>query len=274
MKRALTSVLLALTSAVALAGSSDLVLDINVFQGYRASAPAGEPFSSPVVVMPPEPGWSGEIEKQRQQIAETLGLDGATIIGRVRAILPPGSGRSVEFPREGSAPLIVEVSSTRAGGSRVSLDVRLREKGDPQTELASISVSGEVGKTFIVGGKPASGPVLVSVTPRESSEGGQTGNGREIHKVGGDVKPPVLLRRVDARYPEKLKAEKKEGVVVLQVSVDDQGRVVTPAIVRHSDPEFDAAALEAVRQWEYSPATLQGKPVAVYLTITVSFRLK
>lgn len=274
MKRALAFLLLVLPAAASPAGSNELVLDINVFQGYRASAPAGEPLSSPVVVMPPEPGWSGEIEKQRQQIAETLGLDGATIIGRVRAMLPPGSGRSIEFPREGAAPLIVEVNASRAGSSRVSLDVRLREKGDAQTELASISVSGEVGKTFIVGGKPANGPVLVSVTPRETADVNSAGNGREIHKVGGDVTPPVLVRRVDARYPEKLKAEKKEGLVVLQVSVDEQGRVANPAIVRHSDAEFDAAALEAVRRWEYSPATLHGKPVAVYLTITVSFRMK
>jgi len=274
MKHSLALFLLLLVSAgPAAAGNGDLIIDINVFQGFRAAAPAGEPSASPLVLLPPDPGWSGEIEKQRSQIAETLGLDGATIIGKARTVVPSGSAQKVAFPREGSSPLIVAVRPARSGSNRVSLEIDMREKSASDSSLASFSVSGELGKTFIVGGKSSNGPLLVSVTPRDA--GPETAEiGKEIHKVGGEVKPPVLVRRVDAKYPEKLRADKKSGIVVLQAVVDEQGVVGNPVVVRHSEPEFDAAALEAIRQWQYTPATLQGKPVAIYLTITVSFRSK
>jgi TonB family protein len=265
---------LLLASAGTAAAGNDLVLEINVFQGFRASAPAGEPSSQAVVVIPPDPGWSGEIERQRQQIAETLGLDGVTIIGKQR-LTSSGSARSVEFVPDGGAPFSVLVRFTRSKGSRIDLDIDLREKTVPETSLASFSVSGEIGKTFIVGGRTASGPLLVSVTPREPmAVPAPPEEEKEIHKVGGEVQPPTLLNRVEPRYPEKLKADKKSGVVVLQATIDRQGSVVNAVVVRHAEPEFDGAALEAVRQWQYAPATLRGKPVAIYLTITVSFRLQ
>ena len=276
MKNFLALFLLLLVPAgPAAAGNGDLVLDVNVFQGFRAAAPAGEPSASPLVVLPPDPGWSGEIEKQRSQIAETLGLDGATIIGKARILVRSGSAESVEFPREGAPPLVVQLKPARSAANRVSLEISLQERQASPPELAAFSVSGELGKTFIVGGKSANGPLLVSVTPRDPAAVPQTaGTEKGIHKVGGEVKPPVLVQRVEPRYPEKLRADKKSGIVVLQATVDEQGVVTNPVIVRHSEPEFDAAAMEALRRWQYSPATLHDKPVAVYLTITISFRVK
>jgi TonB family protein len=276
MKRHLALFLLALVPAGALAAANgDVILDVNVFQGFRGAAPAGEPSASPLVVLPPDPGWSSEIEKQRSQIAETLGLDGATIIGKARILVRSGSAESVEFPREGAPPLVVQLKPVRSAANRVSLEISLRERQAAAPELAAFSVSGELGKTFIVGGKSANGPLLVSVMPRDPAAVPRAaGTEKEIHRVGGEVKPPVLVRKVEPKYPGKLRADKKSGIVALQATIDDHGFVVNPVVIRHSEPEFDAAALEAVRQWQYSPATLEGKPVAIYLTITVSFNLK
>jgi TonB family protein len=63
-------------------------------------------------------------------------------------------------------------------------------------------------------------------------------------------------------------------MVVVQTTVDERGRIVNPVIVRHSEPEFEAAALEALRQWEYAPATLQDKPVPVMIKIAINFSAK
>jgi len=278
MKRALPILLFlaCLPAWPAAAGNgNDLLLDICVFQGSRAASAAAEPSTVPVVVLPPDPGWSSEIEKQRQQIAESLGLDGATILARLRVALPSGAPHIFPIPRENAVPLLVEIRPERSGGSRVNLEVRLREKSAPETDLASVSVSGEMGKTFIVGGRPSNAPYLVAVTPREpssvpESSGGESG----AQKAAGDVKPPVLVRRIEARYPEKLRSEKKSGIVVVQTTVDERGRIVNPVIVRHSEPEFEAAALEALRQWEYAPATLQDKPVPVLIKIAINFSAK
>ena len=277
MKRVLAvfAVLLGcLLPAHALAGGgNELVLDVSLFEGHRANAPANEPSSVPVVLLPPDPGWSGEIEKQRQQIAESLGLDGATLLARMRVGLPPGSSRTLPVPRENAPPLLIEIKPERIGASRVSLEIHLRDKGAPDAELASVSVSGDIGKTVIVGARPSNGPLLVAVTPREPSSV-PDGPGEGDVKVGGEVKPPVLLKRVEARYPDKLRGEKKSGVVVIQTTVDERGRISNPAIVRHSEPEFDAAALEALRQWEYAPATLNEKPVPVQIKIAINFTVK
>ena len=265
---------LLLLAGSAAAAEKDVALDINVFQGFRSTSPAGEPSPSSVVVLAPDAGWSSEIEKQRQQIAETLGLDGATLIGRVRAVVPSGSSKSIDFPREGKPALVVLVRPTLSAGKRVGLEIHLREKAVPETELANFSMSGDLGKAFIVGGKSGSEPLLVSVTPKDPAAPAVAGNGGEIHKVGGDVRPPVLVRKVEPKYPEKSRADKKSGIVALQVMVDEQGSVRNPVVVRHSEPEFESAALEAVRQWAYSPATLNGKPVPVYLTVSFSFNVR
>jgi hypothetical protein len=68
--------------------------------------------------------------------------------------LPSGAPHIFPIPSENAAPLLVEIRPERSGGSRVNLEVRLREKNAPETDLASVSVSGEIGKTFIVGGRP------------------------------------------------------------------------------------------------------------------------
>jgi protein TonB len=154
----------------------------------------------------------------------------------------------------------------------VSLDILLEESGTPEPNLASFSVSGDLGKTFIVGGKASIGLLLVSVTPKDPGDSTVAADERGIRKVGGNIKHPRLLQRIEPKYPDSLRAAKKNGLVVLQVTVDQQGSVLNPVVVRHSEPEFEAAALEAVRQWRYEPATAEGKPVAVYVTITISFK--
>ncbi len=271
MRRAFTAVSSFLLSAVALlAAENPVLLEINVFQGFRPTAPPQEPSASSVVLFPPDPGWSDQIERQRQQIVETLGLDGVTVIGKQRAVTAFGSTHSVQVGGGATPFLRVAVRPTRAGASRVALEIRLTEGKGFQRELASFSLSGELRKTFIVGSKSAAGPLFVAVTPRDAPP--ITGSS-DVQTIGGAVKPPRLLRRIDPNYPEKLRADKKGGLVILQAVINEQGAVTQPAIVRHSDPEFESAALEAVRQWRYEPATLAGKPVRVYLTITVTFQV-
>jgi protein TonB len=60
------------------------------------------------------------------------------------------------------------------------------------------------------------------------------------------------------------------GVVILQVTIDEQGRISDRRILR-SIPLLDQAALVAVRQWEYAPTLLNGAPVPVIMTLTMIF---
>jgi protein TonB len=87
---------------------------------------------------------------------------------------------------------------------------------------------------------------------------------------------PVSPRKIaDARplYPEIARAARKEGTVILEAVLDPTGRVTQLRVIR-SVPLLDQAALDAVRQWRYTPSLYGGHPVSVLMTITVTFTLQ
>jgi len=89
----------------------------------------------------------------------------------------------------------------------------------------------------------------------------------------GDVRPPERTTFVKPVYPELPRKTRTEGTVILEVVVGRVGDVESVKVVR-SDPLFDPAAVEAVRQWKYRPALQGGRPVRVLLTVKVDFRLR
>jgi TonB family protein len=91
-------------------------------------------------------------------------------------------------------------------------------------------------------------------------------------RVGGDVQEPKLIRRVPPVYPQIAQAAKVTGVVIVELLVDVDGTVRNARILR-SLPLLDQAALDAVRQWQFTPTLLNGVPVQVIMTVTVNFTL-
>jgi TonB family protein len=93
-------------------------------------------------------------------------------------------------------------------------------------------------------------------------------------KVEGDVQKPELVKHVEPVYPEGSKAGQAEGNTVLRIVIDEQGKVTQPKVEKSSGHKaLDQAALDAVTQWEFKPATLKGKPVSVYYTLTLRFQV-
>ena len=88
----------------------------------------------------------------------------------------------------------------------------------------------------------------------------------------GEIKPPRLIKRVDPFYPEIARQARVEGIVILEVATDIHGRVADVRILR-SIPLLDQAAIDAVRQWVYEPAVIDGKPRGMIFTATVTFVL-
>ena len=129
----------------------------------------------------------------------------------------------------------------------------------------------------VVGGDPTAGPFV------------PTGDG------GGDVPPPPLtpptppapikpirvsglqapkkITDVAPRYPAIALAARKEGVVILEAVIGEDGSVENVQVLR-SVALLDQAAVEAVQQWRFTPTLLGGQPVPVVMTVTVSFNLK
>ncbi|HEU5250703.1 MAG TPA: TonB family protein [Thermoanaerobaculia bacterium] len=99
------------------------------------------------------------------------------------------------------------------------------------------------------------------------------GTGEEPLRVGGDVKAPQLINRVEPSYPEAARKARMEGVVILEAIITANGNVEDVKVLKSVNPLLDAAATRAVQQWKYRPATLNGRAVRVYLTVTVTFNL-
>jgi len=134
-----------------------------------------------------------------------------------------------------------------------------------QPEAASEGVEGGV-EGGVPGGVP--GGVLGGVTG-----GTGPGGGEEPLRVGGEVKAPVLQQKVDPTYPEAARKARMEGVVILEAIITASGSVEDVRVLKSVNPLLDASAVRAVQQWRYKPATLNGRAVRVYLTVTVTFNL-
>jgi uncharacterized protein len=91
--------------------------------------------------------------------------------------------------------------------------------------------------------------------------------------VGGSVQESRLIRKIDAVYPELAKQARVTGKVVMVVTVDEEGNV-TDARVSSGHPLLNEAAVNAVKQWKYTPTLLEGEPVPVIANVIVFFDLR
>jgi len=92
-------------------------------------------------------------------------------------------------------------------------------------------------------------------------------------RVGGEVQPPVKTKDVRPIYPDVAAAAEIQGVVILEATIGADGKVAQATVLR-SVPGLDAAALEAVRQWEFQPRLVDGDAVPLIYTVTVNFALQ
>jgi protein TonB len=91
--------------------------------------------------------------------------------------------------------------------------------------------------------------------------------------VGGRLARPALLHQVQPAYPDAARTLRIHGAVIVQATIDKYGNVVDATVLRGIGFGCDEAALDAIRQWKYERPMLNGKPVAVYLTVTFTFTL-
>lgn len=92
-------------------------------------------------------------------------------------------------------------------------------------------------------------------------------------RVSGDIVPPTKVKNVNPVYPPGAVSDKVQGQVVIEATIGADGKVQDAKVLR-SIPQLDQAALDAVRQWEFTPTLLKGVAVPVIMTVTVTFSLQ
>jgi protein TonB len=95
---------------------------------------------------------------------------------------------------------------------------------------------------------------------------------QERVRVGGEIKEPKLLKKVPPVYPPIAQSAKVQGIVIIEAIIGKDGHVKEAKVLR-SQALLDQAALDAVKQWVFTPTLLNKMPVEVVMTVTVNFTL-
>lgn len=93
-------------------------------------------------------------------------------------------------------------------------------------------------------------------------------------RVGGDVLPPKKIFAPQPRYTEAARQARIQGVVLLEAVIDVDGSVVNVKVLKGLPEGLTESAADTAKTWRFEPATRGGKPVAVYLNLTVRFSLQ
>ena len=188
--------------------------------------------------------WEGRTLVDEYSLAGEAGFFGLGIpapTGLVQ-IIGPADGAIFRDPAAAAAVTFRRISR---GGSGLPFDV---------AEKQQVMALGAIG-----GQSPA--------TP------GPLPSGPQPIRVGGTIKTPTKTHDVRPEYPEAAQRARVTGMVILEAVVGTDGSVTDARVVK-SIPELDAAALEAVRQWRFTPTFVDGVAVPVIMTVTVNFALQ
>lgn len=253
-------------------------------------APSGSAQPAPPVTAPSNPSPSAAQNASAMPATESAAAN---------------SGSSSSLPPGGTASPVNAVSNTQAAVQPAALNAVTRE-----VERIPAAASARPGSTAVqpapqpLAKKPALGEVRLA-TPKASRKGTQTIAAGEPNiaddsnstigaaaltglstggpkappapvappPIGGDVRPAQLVSSVRPSYPILAKSQHVSGDVKVDALIDANGNVTTMRIL--SGPTLlHQAAMDALRQWKYRPASLNGSPTPTHLAVTIQFRLQ
>ena len=94
-----------------------------------------------------------------------------------------------------------------------------------------------------------------------------------LPRVGGEVQPPYLIKKIFPVYPASARDQGVSGPVVISAVIAKDGTVIHSEVMNDAPAVLRDAALRAVQSWEYTPMLLNNEPVETLTTITINFQL-
>ena len=116
------------------------------------------------------------------------------------------------------------------------------------------------------------GAISTNIEVRASRTPGSPPPARPPVRIGGDIAQANLIFSPKPAYPDSTRASGIEGVVLLQAIIGVDGSIANPRVIS-GHPDLGKAAVEAVKQWRYTPTMLNGMPIEAITTITINFAL-
>ena len=209
-------------------------------------------------------GGGGNKMKEPPRKAEVPGKDKITV-----PVEKPPEIKPVQTKTEPPAieQLNIPAKSLAAAADQLTPGAIEAPPGPPTVSQGSGS-GGGAGTGAGTGIGPGTGSGLGPGT------GGGTGGG--AYKPGNGVTLPVVVREVKPQYTSDAMRAKVQGTVLLECVVRPDGSVGEVKVVRSLDSTFglDLEAMKAARNWRFRPGMRQGEPVAVLVTIELTFTLR
>lgn len=230
---------------------------------HRTPSPASAPTAT----------WSdlaGEEQADRKRL--WLGASLALVVHLVLFLtpFPEAAARSVAPPERHRAYLITqprfrqpEIPPTEIPEVRHSVPIPDPTPDDPEPIRIPELRDRPQARIPTVGEIPFEMPSAPPPVPQETGP----------LKVGGEVKAPVKISGPAPLYPEVARRAQKEGTVILRAIIDRQGQVQDVRVIQGQPFGLTEAAIEALRQWRFSPGTLKDEPVDVVYDLHVHFGL-
>jgi TonB family protein len=106
---------------------------------------------------------------------------------------------------------------------------------------------------------------------QQNDAGGASSAG--VYKVGRGVTPPKAVYNPVPEFTDEARRKKIQGIVILDLIVNSDGTVRDVNVVKSLEPGLDRQAIATVGKWKFQPATKDGKPVAVKISVETNFRL-
>ncbi|HVO57132.1 MAG TPA: TonB family protein [Dongiaceae bacterium] len=186
------------------------------------------------------------------------------------------NGNAVPAPAANSAPLeAVNNKKNSAAKNAVADQPPLEEIKKPtigEVHLAAPVVN-HSGNQDVAEPEPSLGGAVAVDSGGASALASKSKQPVAPTPVGGDVKQARLVSSVPPVYPQLARSQRISGDVVIDALIDANGHVGAMKVI--SGPALlHTSAMEALRQWKYQPATLNGTPMAMHLTVTVQFKLQ
>ncbi len=164
---------------------------------------------------------------------------------------------------------VIELSEGDDEAPRWSLAIVLHELGRENEALGTLNdlVSSDPPGPFADRARDLAREIQ-SEFEREVSESAI----RQAGGLGEEGTQPVKIYAPQPHYPINARKRGVQGHVIVQVIIDEEGRVSDTRVLK-GHPGLTEAAVNAVKEWRFKPATLHGKPIPVYHNLTINFRL-
>jgi protein TonB len=203
-------------------------------------------------------GGSGEMQPRPPSAARRQGSRS------VSSPVPPAEPITASRPQEATPdpPLDAPVASVPA-------DAETREGVIEESQAGPSKGSGEGGRAG-----PGNGAGLGAGQGSGIDEGSGGGTGGGPYRAGSGIEPPALLRELKPDYSEEARRQSVEGDVLLEIVVRRDGSVGDVRVLQGLGHGLDERAVQAVRQWRFSPAHRRGTAVDVIVEVAVEFKLR